>query len=114
MKPIGNLKDFLKVKQGRSIFRYRLSNTRHLRILVGNKLYREYAETVTKRIRAMHDEICNAKLIATLPEKTWSKIQKRIFQLVSSIQPGERIRVTVLYEIDENFELTIEVRTSIK
>ena len=114
MKPVSNLKDFLKVKEGNSIYRYRLSNTRHLRVLVGNKLFKQYAETVTKRIKAMHDEICNGRLVISLPDDTWSKIQKRILNLVSTIQPGERIRVTVLYEIDENFDLTIEVRTSIK
>ena len=53
-------------------------------------------------------------MIKPLEASNWDKMERKILKQVSSLNPKEKISFVIFYELDDNYELTIEVHTTIK
>lgn len=114
MKQFTNLKAFLQTDVRVCKYKYRMSTTRSNRVFLGNKLYKDFAKDTVTRIKIVHDEICNELMIRPLPGGTWETMQKRIIKKCLTLKPKEKLQFVVYYELDDAYELTMEVETIIK
>ena len=113
MKSYTNFEDFLSSPSVPICFIFRLTTTRHLKVLLGNKLYEEYADEVVRKFLSLQKEITESHWCSSLDETYWKEIKVKIVTLVKSMKPQEVIDITLVYEIDEERELAVELSTSI-
>lgn len=113
MKTYTNLKEFMDADIRECRYRHRLTRSRVLRVLLGNRLHGEYAKSVVSRIKAIHDKICQERMVSFIPSKEWARMRRRINALAKSVQPKERLNITVYFEFNDNYELSVVVCTKI-
>lgn len=113
MKTYTNLKEFMDAEIRECRYRHRLTRSRVLRVLLGNRLYADYAKSVVSRIKAIHDKICQERMVLSIPSKEWTRMRVRISALAKSVQPKERLNITVYFEFNDNYELSIVLCTKI-
>lgn len=113
MKTYTNLKEFMDADIRECRYRHRLTQSRVLRVLLGNRLYADYAKSVVSRIKVIHDKICQERMVPTIPSKEWVRMRRRISALAKTVQPKERLNITVYFEFNDNYELSVVVCTKI-
>lgn len=114
MKRFRSLKSFLNSEVRCCYYKYRLRHSKHLRVLVSNKLFREFARDVVNKIRAIHDEIVNTVSIEPLPETEWLRMKRNLRKVARTVQPEEEFSISVCYEVSNDYELSIVVDVFIK
>lgn len=113
MKSYTNFEDFLDSKFVPICFIFRLTTTRHLKVLLGNKLHNEYADEVTRKLLEIQKEICENHWCSSLNEIYWNDLKANLVSLVKTLKSKETIEVTVVYEIDDQKDLAVELSTII-
>lgn len=113
MKTYTNLKEFMDADIRECRYRHRLTQSRVLKVLLGNRLHAEYAKSVVSRIKAIHDKICQERMVLSIPSKEWVRMRRRITSLAKSVQPKERLNITVYFEFNDNYELSVVLCTKI-
>ena len=113
MKTYTNLKEFMEADIRECRYRHRLTRSRILRVLLGNKLHVDYARSVVSRIKAIHDKICQERMVQAIPSKEWVRMRKRVTALAKTVQSKERLNITVYFEFNDNYELSVVLCTKI-
>ncbi len=109
-----NLKSFLKSEVRECRYKYRMSITKSNKVLLDSKFYKSFSTVTVERIKKVHDSVCKELMIKPLEASNWDKMERKILKQVSSLNPKEKISFVIFYELDDNYELTIEVNTTIK
>lgn len=109
-----NLKKFLGSDDRLIAYKYRVTNTKLLKVLLENLLYTEYTDAVIRILQDKEKHICKTLMISTLPSAVWARMRTRLLKVVRTIKPGETFLLNATYELDEAYELTIEINTCIQ
>ena len=113
MKTYTNLKEFMDADIRECRYRYRLSRSLILKVLLENKLHTDYAKSIVSRIRIIHDKICQERMVGSIPSSEWVRMKKRIARLARSKKPKEKLTLTAYFEFNDNYELSVVICTKI-
>lgn len=105
--------EFLKANETPISFVYYTEETRHLKVLLGNKLYKEYVDEVTRMLQSKAKTICENHWCSNLEEKDWESLNHNLFLKVSDLKNREVFSMVVIFEVNKKKDLEIEVSTII-
>ena len=109
-----NLTKFLGSDDRLIAYKYRVTNTKLLKVLLENLLHTEYTDAIIRILQDKEKHICKTLMISTLPSAVWARMRTRLLKVVRTIKPGETFLLNATYELDEAYELTIEINTCIQ
>lgn len=113
MQKYTNLKAFLESEERQCSYYYRLSFNRHLKVLIGNHLFEEFVREVIFKLKSIQNKICFELKIVALPNKTWDKIRLKLLSRIKSLKAKENILIGMSFDLDDNYELSVELQTTI-
>ena len=108
-----NLTNFLNSDERSIAYRFRLRNNSFHKLLVKNKYYGEYADEIVRKIKQKHDQIYQTLMIVPLPQSVWDRMRSKIRKKAAVLRNKEALYFTVKYELDDAYELVIELTTTV-
>lgn len=113
MEYFTSLKSFLLYDKRGSSYHYRVTLSDFLKSLIENKKYSDFTTAITLRFKKIHKTICDKIGDVPLEDEIWHQIELKLDEKVRSMKDGEKIIISMNFEIDYRFEFSVELLTTI-